>query len=168
MEPRIETLKEKKLIGKRLTMTLADNTTPELWRSFMLQRKEIKNNLSTDLISMQVYNQSLDFANFNPHATFEKWATTEVTDFNIVPVEMETFILKGGLYAVFVHKGAASSGAKTFQHIFGTWLPDSNYLLDNRPHFELLGEKYKNDASDSEEEIWIPVKQKTLLPQKNG
>jgi AraC family transcriptional regulator len=61
-----------------------------------------------------------------------------------------------------LHKGAASDGPKTFQYIFGTWLPDSEYLIDNRPHFEILGEKYKNEDPTSEEEIWIPIK-----PKKN-
>jgi AraC family transcriptional regulator len=41
---------------------------------------------------------------------------------------------------------------------FSTWLPDSEYRLDVRPHFEVLGEKYKNDDPESEEEIWIPIK----------
>ena len=74
---------------------------------------------------------------------------------------METYILPGGLYAVFLHKGAATTGPKTFQYIFGTWLPESDYSLDIRPHFEILGEKYKNDDPDSEEEIWIPIKPKS-------
>ncbi|MGK2861531.1 MAG: GyrI-like domain-containing protein [Chitinophagaceae bacterium] len=47
-----------------------------------------------------------------------------------------------------------------FSYIFNTWLPPSGYDLDNRPHFEILGEKYKNDDPLSEEEIWIPIKQK--------
>jgi AraC family transcriptional regulator len=68
--------------------------------------------------------------------------------------------LKDGLYAVFLHKGAASTGGKTFKYIFETWLPNSCYLLDNRPHFEILGAKYKNDDPGSEEEVWIPIKQK--------
>jgi AraC family transcriptional regulator len=34
------------------------------------------------------------------------------------------------------------------------------YFLDDRPHFEILGDKYKNGDPDSEEEIWIPIKQK--------
>lgn len=41
-----------------------------------------------------------------------------------------------------------------------TWLPASDYNLDNRPHFEVLGEKYKNNDPTSEEEIWIPIKLK--------
>jgi len=158
MEPRIEILSEKKLIGKRIKMSLAENKTFELWRSFMPRRKEISNHLNTDLISMQVYDPSYDFKNFNLHATFEKWAAVEVSDFNSVPDEMETFILPSGLYAVFIHKGPASAGEKTFRYIFEIWLPHSNYKLDNRPHFEILGEKYKNEDPTSEEEIWVPIK----------
>ena len=160
MDPVIKILPEKKLIGKRIKMRLADNKTHELWKSFMPRRKEIRNNLSTELFSMQVYDQSLDFKNFNQDTSFEKWAAIEVSDFDTIPDEMESFTLLGGLYAVFIHKGAASTGAKIFQYIFGTWLPSSEYSLDNRPHFEILGEKYKNDDPNSEEEVWIPMKPK--------
>ncbi|HSZ25782.1 MAG TPA: GyrI-like domain-containing protein, partial [Cytophagaceae bacterium] len=113
----------------------------------------------TNLYSMQLY-EPLYFDNFNPENSFEKWAAIEVTDFRIVPHEMETIILQTGLYAVFMHKGAASEGIKTFQAIFSIWLPGSDYRIDNRPHFEVLGEKYKNEDPSSEEEIWIPIRPK--------
>ncbi|POY37335.1 GyrI-like domain-containing protein [Solitalea longa] len=157
---RIQSIPTKKLIGKHLAMSLIDNRTGELWRSFMHQYKEISNAINTDLISMQVYEASYSFEDFDPGAVFEKWAAVEVTDFNRIPDGMETFLLEEGLYAVFLHKGAASTGAKTFQYIFGVWLPESDYVLDNRPHFEVLGKKYKNDDPESEEEIWIPIKAK--------
>jgi AraC family transcriptional regulator len=159
MEPRIEILPEKKLVGKRMKMTFANNKTAELWRSFMPRRREIKNNLTSDLISMQVYPEYFDFSVFNPHIEFEKWATLEVSDFNTLPEDMESFVLKSGLYAVFVHKGSGTDNS-TFIYIFSKWLPGSDYTLDNRPHFEILGEKYKNEDPDSEEEIWIPIKPK--------
>ncbi len=158
MEPRIETLAGKKLVGKRIRMSLSNNKTLELWQSFMPTRKEIKNSKTTDLFSMQVYNKY--FENFDPDAEFEKWAAVEVTDFDTIPDEMESYTLTGGLYAVFIHKGAANTGPKTFQYIFGIWLPGSDYILDNRPHFEILGEKYKHEDPDSEEEVWIPIKPK--------
>lgn len=104
MTPRIETSNEKKLVGKRLSMSFAGYKAGELWRSFMPARKKIINNLTNELISVTVYS--------------------------------------------------------IFQYIFGTWLPASGYYLDNRPHFEILGHKYKNNDPDSEEEIWIPVKPK--------
>jgi AraC family transcriptional regulator len=165
MKPRIETITEKKLVGNHMRMTLSDNKTGELWRNFMQRRKEIKNKLNDLLFSMQVYEQLSYFENFNPDIPFEKWAAVEVQDFNSIPAKMEPYKLPGGLYAVFVHRGGAYTGDETFQYIFGTWLPDSEYALDNRPHFELLDEKYKNYVPDSEEEIWIPIKS-LLLPGK--
>jgi predicted transcriptional regulator YdeE len=157
MEPRIETLAEKKLIGIRLFMTFADNQTPVLWKRFMPRRKEIQNNIGTALISLQLYAPSY-FNNFDPNSVFEKWAAVEVANFDAVPYNMETMTLGGGLYAVFSYKGAASTGTKTFQYIFGTWIPSSIYTVDNRPHFEILGEKYKHEDPNSEEEIWIPIR----------
>jgi len=158
MKPRIQNSTEKKLVGVRLTMSLVHNKTGELWKSFMLRRKEITNALTSDLISMQIY-ASTHFADFKPTNEFEKWATVEVTDFNHVPTGMETFTLKAGLYAVFDYKGS-SNDPSIFQYIFGTWLPASDYKLDNRPHFEILGENYRNNDPTSEEEIWIPIKPK--------
>lgn len=159
MESRIEFSEEKKLIGKRLTMSFSNNKTVELWKSFMQRRKEITSNIGTDLYSLQMYAPHF-FQNFNPHAEFDKLALTEVSDFDIVPVGMEAFTLQAGLYAVFLYKGDAGNAAQTFRHILGTWLPASDYLLDTRPHFEILGDKYKKNAPDSEEEIWIPVRLK--------
>ncbi len=158
MNPRIEILKEKKLVGKRLKMSLNDNKTGELWKSFMPQKNEIQNMLSDDFISMQIYKPDY-FSNFNPMNEFEKWATMEVADFENVPSNIETYVLPGGLYAVFDYKGL-SSDTRIFQYIFNTWLPNSEFELDDRPHFEVLGKKYKNNDPDSEEEIWIPIKNK--------
>ena len=158
MEPRIETISDKKLVGKRLKMTISNDRTYELWHSFMPVRNEIKNRVSADLFSLQVYDNSLDFNDFNPDTTFEKWAAVEVTDFGPLPEDMETHTLKGGLYAVFTYKGRASDFPQTFQSIFHTWLPASAYEVEKRDHFEILGDKYKNNDPDSEEEIWIPIK----------
>jgi AraC family transcriptional regulator len=160
MEPRIETLREKKLVGKRMKMTLGNDMTGQLWKSFMQRRREITNSVGTDLFSMQVHTTELDLEKIDLNTPFEKWATIEVTDFTKVPEGMESFVLPGGRYAVFEHKGDASTGPTIFQYIFGKWLPASGYALDNRPHFEILGEKYKNGDPDSEEEIWIPIKSK--------
>lgn len=161
LTPRIELLHEKKLMGKRLRMNLANNRTPELWRGFMPRRKEIKNAVSTYLISMQVHDPHLDFKDFTMETEHDKWATIEVHNFEEVPEGMETFILPAGLYAVFLYKGAASAFRDTFTYIFHTWLPQSEYELDKRPHFELIGEKYKNEDPESEEEIWVPIRRKS-------
>ena len=159
MQPRFEILKEKKLVGNCIKMSFSNNRTSELWRAFMPRRKEIKNSISSDLFSIEVYEQGY-FSNFNPEREFDKWAAVEVTDFNIVPGDMDTITLPQGLYAVFSYKGPASAASKLYQDILGDWLPNSDFSLDNRPHFALMGAKYKNEDPDSEEEIWIPIKSK--------
>jgi len=156
--PRIITIGEKKLVGHRLTMSLAQNKTAELWKGFMPRRKEITNFLTNDLISMQLYSPSY-FENFSPNNTFEKWSTVEVADFDKVPGDMETITIEGGLYAVFDYKGS-SNDPTIYQYIFESWLPNSDFTLDHRPHFEVLGAQYKNNDPNSEEEIWIPIRKK--------
>jgi len=161
MTPRIETINEKKLVGKRMTMSYADYKIAELWSSFMPRRKEIKNNLSNDLISMVVYHPT-HFEDFRPTNKFERWAAAEVSKFDDVPDEMEIFVLPAGLYAVYDYKGSIAGSSSFFQQIYTVWLPASDYVLDNRPHFEVLGDKYKNNDPSSEEDIWIPIKPKAI------
>ncbi len=156
---RIEHLKEKKLIGTQIKMSFAENKTFELWKSLMPRRNEIKNNIGSELYSAEVY-PPLYFNSFDPNKQFAKWALVEVTNFDYVPSDMETLIFPAGLYAVFLHKGPASEGVKTYQYIFMNWFPASKYEVDSRPHFAVMGEKYKKESAGSEEEIWIPIRTK--------
>ena len=161
MIPRIERLKEKKLIGYNLKMSLTNNKTYQLWGQFGPRIKEIKNRVTEDKISMQIYGSSY-YENFNPNNDFEKWATVEVESFDSIPNGMKPFVLKEGLYAVFDYKGSSADNS-IFQYIFWKWLPNSPYQIDDRPHFEILGKNYKNNAPISEEEIWIPIMKKSKV-----
>ena len=158
MNPRIEIISQKKLVGKSIRMSLVNNLTFELWSSFMPHKKHIKNTLNSDLYSMQIYDSSTYYDNFNPNQEFTKWATIEVSNFDNVLEGLNTYTLEGGLYAVFIHKGLAFD--KTVAYIFKDWMPNSEYELDHRAHFEVLGEKYKKNHPDSEEEVWIPIRLK--------
>ncbi|MFM7645386.1 MAG: GyrI-like domain-containing protein [Sphingomonadales bacterium] len=159
MRVRIENINEKKLVGKRMMMSYADYRIAALWSSFMPIRKEITNNLNNDLVALTIYS-STHFTNFSPTNTFEKWAAVEVANFDQVSPDMETTTLPGGLYAVFLYKGSATGIAEFYQNIFTKWLPNAGFDIDQRPHLEIMGEKYKNNDPLSEEEIWIPIKAK--------
>ncbi len=137
---------------------MVNNKTGELWSGFAPRIHEIPNRHTAEKISLQVYAPGY-FLHFDPSAEFEKWAAVEVMDFDAFPAGMEPFTLQGGLYAIFDYKGSSTDN-RIFQYIFKEWLPNSDYELDNRPHFEVLGEKYKNNDPGSEEEIWIPIKSK--------
>ena len=153
---RIETISAKKLVGKRVSTTIQNNQTPILWRSFMPRRKEILYRLNDDLVSMSVYDEKY-FISFDPDREFMKWAAVEVSQFEQIPEGMERFELPGGLYAVFFYKGSSTDNS-IFKMIFNEWLPASGYEIDARPHFEILGSKYMNADAESEEEIWIPIR----------
>ena len=156
MEPRIEMLDPKHLVGVRMEMSLSNNKTAELWQSFMPRRAEVKNRLTTDFISMQKYGENWNFA---PDSLFKKWATVEVSTFSEIPANMETYLLPSGKYAVFIHHGPASEAAKIMQYIFSQWLPKSKYGLDSREHFEILPEGYSPADPEATEEIWVPIKE---------
>lgn len=159
MKPRIESLPEKIFIGFRMKMSLTHNETFTLWNAFMKRRSEIKNRVGNNLFSLQTYEKNY-FAHFNPANEFEKWAAVEVNAVESLPENMEILIVPAGNYAVFTHIGGTETASETFQYIFQQWFPQSDYDLDNRPHFEILGDKYKNGSPDSEEEIWIPIQAK--------
>lgn len=159
MKVRIETLSSKKIVGKHIVMSFLENKIFELWNSFMPHRKKIKNQIDTNLYSLEVFSTEY-FNDFNPGNTFEKWAGIEVNNFYDIPPDMETLTIPTGLYAVFIHKGPPSEAHKTYHLIFAEWLPNSSYLIDQRPHFAVMEEQYKKDDPNSEEEIWIPIKEK--------
>ncbi len=151
--PYIVDLSPKKLVGKHVITSMAEDKTGLLWASFMPHRKQIQHQIGQDLYSLQVFPKGY-FNVFNPMTSFEKWALVEVEHHHAIPENMEAFSLPGGQYAVFKHRGMDTA---IFQYIYSTWLPASGFALDNRPHFEVLGEKYKQGSPDSEEEIWIPI-----------
>lgn len=159
MEAHIKILTEKKLIGKHISMSFMENKTFQLWSGFMPRRKEIKNMTDNTLYSLEVFSKN-HFDNFDPSQDFQKWAAVEVRDFDSVPEEMETLVIPTGIYAVFLHKGSQTEAHTTYHEIFAEWLPKSGYTVDDRPHFAVMDERYKKDDPSSEEEIWIPIRNK--------
>lgn len=120
--------------------------------------KEIQNKTAEDKISIKVY-PPFYYKQFNPNNEFEKWPTIKVKDFEKIPDGMKSFILEDGLYTAFSHKGSSSGNSK-FQYIFFERLPNLNYVIDDRPHFEVLDSNYNDNDPNSEEEIWIPIRKK--------
>jgi AraC family transcriptional regulator len=159
---RIDAVASKKLLGMFIETTLAEDKTRDLWSQFMPRVKEIINRVNRDLYSIHEFEGCLIMDEFTPITKFKKWAAVEVEDFKYTPNGLERLTLSGGLYAVFVHKGLASTFHYTGQYIYNQWLPNSKYELDHRPHFEIMGEHYLGpDDPNSIEEVFVPVKTKS-------
>lgn len=157
-EPRIEFFPGKRLVGKVLTMSFAHDRTTELWRSFMPYRKQVPGVIGSALYSVQEYPSTQFFTAFDPLAAFRKWATVEAAEEAQVPEGMKMLQVPPGDYAVFIYRGLPTAAAPFFEHIFRNWLPASPWELDDRPHFEVLGDRYRSNDPASEEEVWVPVR----------
>ncbi|PEA53736.1 GyrI-like domain-containing protein [Bacillus pseudomycoides] len=161
MEPKIINIPAKKIVGVRKETTFAKDpeVTMGIWKTFMPLRNSIPSRSNSCFLSVKVLNTPLNLSDIN--YSYEKWAAVEVKHFEKDPgSELSTHTLAGGLYAVFIHQGTASD-LSTFQYIFQEWLPNSNYSLDLREHFEVMDDHYRPDDVNAKEEVWIPIKAKS-------
>ncbi len=138
--------------------SLLQNNAKKIWSQFMPRRNSIKHKKNTSFLSIQVYPKGLDMADFTPQTEFITRAGIEVTNLSLIPEGMDSFIIPQGLYAIFEHQGATRDFHKTSKYIYEEWLPTSGYVLDDRPHFEVLDERYLGpDHPDSIEDVYIPI-----------
>lgn len=140
-------------------MSIIENKTGVLFRTFMPRKKEIINTINNNTYDVRIFPEGYN-RSFNPTTNFTKWAAVEVEDNNKFPQGMHALEVLEGLYAVFHYKGL-SNDPSIFQYIFTEWLPKSEYQLDDRPHFDILTEKTKLNDPNSEENICIPIKPKS-------
>ncbi len=157
--PTIKTLESKTLAGLSADTTLASDDPAILWQQFMPRSRELTSVVGDELYAVQVYDAGFVQGKFTAESVFRKWAAIEVQNGFVLPAGIEQLILPKGMYAVFIHKGPASNFGATASYIYGEWLPASNYKLEDRPHFQVMGKKYLGHTHpDSEEEVWVPVK----------
>jgi AraC family transcriptional regulator len=151
MNPKIITIQQKQVIGMKSQMLINQyENIVILWKEFMPRKSELFHLSNSELIALQDYTA---FGNFEK--PFDIYACAEVSNTEIIPKGMLAYTIPSGLYAVFLHKGM-KAGA-TYQRIMSEWLPTSGYAIDDRPHFQVMGEKYKNGSEDSEEDFYVPV-----------
>ncbi len=158
MKHRIIQSPEILIIGMKASMSFEtiSEDTGKLARQFMPRLKEVKNRVDNFTLSLQNHD-NFDYNDIPPKRTFEKWIGVEVANINEVPENMETLTIKPGNYLVIDFKGAMQEFIKNWHYIHSQWLPNSDYELDNRPHFEKLSPNYSPMNAVNEEEIWIPV-----------
>ena len=162
MKPVIKEIEEIKIIGMEKTTTLKTSyiDIPKLWEEFCKRLCEIEN-IKNDKAFYEVRKPDLNFDmnDFTETTEFTEIAGIEVSDVTNVPDGMVNIVIPDGKYAVFTHKGFAKDLRQTYEYIWGTWLPNSDYEADLKYDFELYGERFKGpDNKESEIDIYIPVK----------
>jgi len=159
MEPQVITIAKKDLAGLFVKTSLANNKIPKLWSDFMSLIAEMNNKPYTDCYEVSPFDPAFKMEDFTKDMEFTKWAAVEATDVDNLPNGLQSITIEGGKYAVFAHKGAMSNIQMSFDYIYGTWLLNSGYELDQRASFEQYGAQYFGpEHPDSITKIWIPIK----------
>ena len=156
--PAISELPQQRLIGVLLEMSFSKDRTQELWQTFMPKKRLIRHPINSDLVSLQIYPESFASVGFDPQVSFIKWAAVKVAEDVEVPDGMQELVIPKGIYAIFDHIGPASEFSKTIDLIFNQWLPESGFVLDSRPHYEVLPEGYNPMSAEAKEQVYIPIK----------
>lgn len=159
MTHRIERIDDRLVVGMKTNasvITISEKTRA-LAQSFMPRRHEVSFRIGKHVFSIQNYGKGYVSSGLN--SEFEKWVGVEVQNTNNLPLGMQPFIIKSGMYAVFSFIGSVSDFPKSRAYIFQEWLPSSKYKLDQKAHFEILSEDYSKDLQHIEEEIWIPIQE---------
>lgn len=159
MQYRIEQKDKFFVIGVCAEASFATNgeVTPRLAKQFMPRLNELQSRTDSFRLSLQKYN-NFNFEKFSPTTPFEKWIGVEVANIESVPAGMNAIEINTGNYLVIDFKGNIPEFITQWQYIHSTWLPASEFELDDRPHFERLSTSYNPMEEVNEEEIWIPVK----------
>ena len=140
------------LIGLPLQMNLAQNKTPELWRSFMQSCSKNSYTPLRPLVSLQIYQAAEDYK--SSEAIFTKWAGFFASNSFEVPAFLQSVAISAGAYAVFDYNGGPAGAQAFFNEVFTISLPQAACKVDFRPHFEILHDNYRENL---QEEIWIPI-----------
>ena len=101
-------------------------------------------------------------ADYGTTGMFRYVAGLPVTVVDALPEGMTSCTVPAGRYAVFTHCGTLATLDRTFDYIYGTWLPSSEYRLDaTRPDFEFYDERFTTgDDPASKFDIYIPIAEK--------
>lgn len=155
-EPEIIWMEETKTAGIRGTTSLFDNRLPGLWERFLALDQK---NSGTGNIRYCICETQQTSYTKNGDVLFSVMVGSPVTDYHNLPPGLAEKTLHAGKYAVFTHRGDFGKLYKTYQYIFGTWLPSAKEELDDREDFEQYERAVISpDDPDNEVKIYIPVK----------
>lgn len=153
MEPKVKNIEPRKIVGMKYEGVVGHPNLSKLWDNINSRTKEIKNKIGDGYgICMAGDEKDGDFY-------IEYIAGFDVSSYEDIPDKMHRYDLSGGKYLVFEHKGHVSKTPDTFEYIYGTYLPKSDYEKDDsRPDIEYYSEEFNPQSKDSKFYIYIPIK----------
>ena len=161
MEPTFIDLPETPVVGVRISVkpdTKGD--IPKAWMDLHDRQDDLE-----DVVQGHAFGLCLHKPG-GPVRGFDYLADLEVeSPAAPVPDGMEMVTLKPQRYAVFTHviedKNLGKDLTRSFEYIFGTWLPESGYQLAKAPDFEYYDQdRFDPKTLSGEIDLYIPVQDK--------
>ncbi len=126
-----------------------------LWGRFVLRMHEIQNRKEYDLGVCTSKHPTIVKKEGD---TFIYVAAVAVENADHVPQGMVVCDIPAATFAVFTHKGPILNIKHTCEYIWGTWLPESGYELNDIPDFELYDSRFDPQTGSGEVDIYVPIK----------
>jgi AraC family transcriptional regulator len=121
-----------------------------LWRDISPRFEEIEHIVDSDIAYGVMGNMDQEAGEFDYLAGLEVKSTEKI------PSGMSSWQVPGQKYAIF--SCTLPTLMKTFDHIYGSWLPESEYQRANGPEFELYDEKFNPKDESSVMHLYIPIR----------
>ena len=91
---------------------------------------------------------------------FEYYAGVEVHGAFNRPPEMKTVSIPQNTYALFTHRGPITEIERTYDLIYGNWLPRSTYSPTMDLDIIVVDDRFKALSPNNEIDILIPIQAK--------
>jgi AraC family transcriptional regulator len=152
-EPELVELAAIHLIGLTVFEKGHPKLITELWAQFPHDLSSIKNRL----IPEKFYQVTFWPNRYDLNGYF-LMCSVAVADLQNINVNLVGKEIPSAKYLRFIHRGCSSQVGLTYQYIYETWLPKSDYRLSLPYNLEYYGENFLGpNREDSESEIYIPI-----------
>lgn len=129
------------------------NDLSKPWANLISNVKQIKNRIAPE----KYYQMQYWFADQEPDF-FYFFIAAQVKEIKDIPIQFVAKTIPKQKYLKFLHKGKSNTVGTTYQYIYDSFLPETEYRLPHFYNFEHCGKDFKGPYDDdSITEIYIPV-----------
>lgn len=158
LEPDIVTLNEDISV-----MGIYGNTNisgiADLWKECMQQFSDWnERQAGARAYGICVYVNDVAIGEVSEHTELTEFVGFEESALKGIPDGVNRYRIRAGTYAVFRHQGPVSMLRYTYEYIWGTWLANTSWSLDERDDFEEYGPEFQGpDHEESIIYIYMPI-----------